>query len=365
MITQMMTEETYFVIYNCVIALTFVASLLWPKRTPVKVNFLGWGMITYLVFLFANRDLETGEDTMMYWWMYQEAAEMTFTQWLKLLGEQASEPLFAIVLIAGKFIGGFTESLGLISFLTLAMAYNFSMRLSAKLKDRNPVAILCIYLSAFYIFSQQINIIRAGLAAVFILNFYLSFFERKKKSSIVYAILSIGIHFSSALPLAVAVLCRFWKFSRKTGIIIFMVFLILAFFDWGILDIPGIKDSSFAKVSTYTNLKFEDYNTGFRGGFAVFNLFFLYVFYLLWKKRDYLYSDLFRLFIILSCVFFISFQIPYSDRIGAFSWNIVPFLSLIGFDNKFTRKGNLNRIICYLFIASISIGLNIATYNPR
>src|SRR5690625_2341324 len=119
------------------------------------------------------------------------------------------------------------------------------------------------------------------------------------------------------------------KLNINFFIFIYLSFLSLSFIGVGLKDfVPFL--SYFLEGDrriSYLYSESTKYRIGFRADFALFNTFFLFIFLFINKKtKDDQYKDLLIYYILSSCVFFLSFQIPYSDRIGLFSWFTIPIL---------------------------------------
>ncbi len=108
--------------------------------------------------------------------------------------------------------------------------------------------------------------------------------------------------------------------------------------------------------SNYLTNDASQYNTGFRPGFAVFNLVFALFFYM-YSNHLNITDQLFRLYILLTCLFFACFQIPFSDRVGGYSWNLIPFLSYCSIATmlKSYRKMAMACTFIFLFLVKSAV----------
>lgn len=352
-----MESQLRFVYYTVIIIAFFLSLACKTKRSNSMV--VGWLLIVILSYVIGTRDINIGTDTITYSYIYDSVEGLSFSMWFNSILILGTEPLFKALMIFGHHIGGFQVTLCLISALTLFLSFIFSIRLSRLLGDSNPAAIFCCYLVSFYCLGQQYNIIRAGLAAPLILNFYLSLYQRKKLSASVYGILALGVHFSSAIPLALALIAFFWNFSIKKGLLMFFGSMFLSFIGIGAMNISFLVNMDNDKVQSYVGSQNTMYKVGFRAGFALFNTVVYFLSRWLSCKNTYLpfFEFLLRLYVLSSSLFFSWFLIPYSDRIGAFSWNIMPFMIYIALWYRIPKK-KLARVMSFLIIYSINLGIS-------
>ena len=357
------TLQLQYIYYIAIIA-GFIISQLWKDKKNSGVALVGWVMVFILSYYIGARDLDTGVDTLNYKYAFDRVTGTTFSEWKDFLDTFGEDPIFKAILIIGHQIGDFQSTLWLISVLTLSISFVFSIRISRILGNNNPVAVFCCYLISFYCFGQQYNIIRAGLAAPLLLNFYLSLFQSRKRSALIYAVLALGIHFSSIIAILLAVVAKLWHFSIKTGAMIYFGAMILSFFGIGVKNIDFFTSMDNKKVKAYTGDYYTsfDYKTGFRYGFAAFNtiVYFLERWLMRFKNGNTaLLNYLLRLFVLLSSIFFAWFTIPFSDRVGAFSWNIIPFMIFIAIWSHFQNRESLSRLISFLIISFMNLGISL------
>lgn len=350
-----MIEYDFKFIYDVSIILIFFISLAFPKRDNALTTLISLILIFIGAYLIGHRGTNIGVDTIEYEYMYNDAVAMDFKSLKSQFFEIASEPIFFIILKVGSYIGTFNFILFVISVLTLLSAYHFCIKLSKLYCPVSALSILCCYLMAFYIYGQQVNIIRAGLAMTLILNFYIYLFEGNKKYAIIFAILACGVHFTGIICISIALAVRYIKIPKQIFILIFTLCLILSFANLGILNIPIISNIDLGKKSMYLSGGSMSYTIGFRWGFAIYNTVFYLIFnYILKDKKLGLF--LLHIYALLSSIFFLSFQIPYSDRIGGMSWNLIPFLTLLCALQLINRPKNAT---LYAFILMLTVNYSI------
>lgn len=345
--------------YELIVFVVFLTSIIISRKYRFLNKTIALSFIICLTIFIGFRPEDIGTDTTSYQIIFYLARSSSINDIINNLKIIGSDPLFKIILIIGHIIGSYTSVLVIISFLTLYWGYRFCERLCNYLGINYSISLFCCYLISFYIFGQQINIIRAGLAAVFLLNYYLSVFQSDKKSAIWYGVIAIGIHFSSIFGILLPLIAKYIKLSKRIYIIGFFVALILAYANFGVLNIPLFSNIDLDRKGYYLTSESEKYITGFRTSFALFNSFFAIIFYKYIRQQNSLYQSFFRLYILFSILFFLCFQIPYSDRIGAFSWNIIPFITYFCASQVFKLKEKKAMIYTFLCLFVIQFGVSL------
>lgn len=347
-------------IYYTTIIIAFFLSLICKNKRGYGVMLIGGLLIAILCYNIGTRDINVGVDTLTYRYIFDSVEGLSFSLWLNSLSILGTEPIFKALMILGHQIGDFQDTLCIISALTLSLSFLFSIRLSRLIGDNNPVAIFCCYLASFYCFGQQYNIIRAGLSAPLLLNFYLSIYQKKKISTFIYGILALGVHFSSLIPIALALIAFFWDFSVKKALLMFFGSMFLSYIGIGALNIGFLVNMDNDKVQAYVGGQNTTYKVGFRAGFALFNtiVYFLSIWLSHKNIRSAFFEFLLRLFVLSSSLFFLWFLIPYSDRIGAFSWNLMPFMIYIALWYRIPKK-KLARVLSFAILYSMNLGISL------
>ena len=354
-----MEIEEFQLIYELIVFVVFCFSFELTKKSSQFKWILCSIFVLALTILIGTRPMNIGTDTGNYRVIFDLSRYTTLDDIKENLSEVGSDPLFNIILIVGHIIGSYTSVLVIISFLTLFFGYRFCKRLSDYLGVNNSIALFCCYLISFYIVNQQVNIIRAGLAAVLLLNYYLSVFQSDRKSAIWYGVLAIGIHFSSIFGILLPLVAKYIKFSKKIYLIGFFVAVFLAYLNFGVLNISFFAGMDLGSKNQYLTSESDVYITGFRGTFALFNTFFAILFYKYIRLQNDFIQPFFRLYILFSILFFMCFQIPYSDRIGAFSWNLIPFMTYLCALQVFKFKQNNAMVFTFVCLFIIQFGIRI------
>lgn len=278
-----------------------------------------------LDLLFGLRTKNVGTDTDLYISMFHFPNEF----------EKDGE-LVNVLLI--KFIRLFTNNpqyyLLSLSSIFLFTTY-FSFLKEVKINNTNIYLLVFSFFSLFFFKYLGINIVRQGVALSFIILAY-KFFEEDKKRVVYWLlpiILAVGFHTSSLVIVIIFILILILKKIRiEYYYLLFFLFIILAFFDIGVLifgkDLELFLGEN--RRASYLNGKMENlYEIGFKPQFVAFSSLFLLI--SIWIRKfidvDLEKYDLqIKLYICLNCVFFMMFQIPFSDRWGIMAWLFIPFL---------------------------------------
>lgn len=352
---DLQSEFTDF--YYLIVTIVFILSLLLNKCTIKSINYFSVFVILLTAIFIGYRDISVGTDTIDYYHLYNGIYKSNYSDIFESIGEIASEPLFFLIIKTSSIVyDSYHFAFTIISLITLSFVYVFCTRVSYIFRV-NPLSLLCCYLISFYVISQQINIIRAGLATAFLLNYYLSVFQGEKKGALIYGIIALGIHFTSIFGIVFALLAKHICLDRKKCMVIFFIILFFAYMNKGILNIGYISGMDLGAKSGYLSSVSANYVTGFKFGFALFNTFFALIFYKYLSSDNGIYHSFFRLYILFSCLLFACFQIPFSDRIGGFSWNLIPFLAYFSVFGLFKKNRQYIAVCTFLFLFIIRIGV--------
>lgn len=342
-----------FYIMLCAVVLPF--SLLLERVDASK--YIKISSIVYSIFfiiliwvLVGFRGIDVGVDTKHYYLYY----------WLNTNLEYSTELVFPILISILKYFELDYQYFLLITSFIFYFYLNRIFNKASYLFHANKLFILFCFFSLFISLSLSINIIRQGVSLVFLWYGILSFLENKNKNKFLFFIfLSFLTHSTSIIAIILFFFIYFFKrINLFYFISLYFVGVCIAYLNIGVLDFIGdlvlIEDR---RVGYLTNESMS-YEIGFKPQFVLFNTFFLFIFYFIFKYLDFINKDkyliLLKYYIILSIIFFLCFQIPYSDRIGLFSWMMLPILMAPCFSSK--SKYSFMAIIVMILIY---IGFNI------
>ena len=362
----MTTIQALRLVYCLVVTVAFLVA--WRKNlfSGKRQAVVAWSLIGLLAIFVGARPLLPRTDTAMYHYIFSGACEGGVS-WLGVrFARIGYDPLFGVLLYLCSLTRSFHFAITLVSFLTLAATW-FGARLYTS-GERVGSALMLFLLTIvnFTFLNQQDNVIRCGLAFPLLLIYYYSLFRDDRRRAILFGVLAVGVHFSMVAGVLAALVARFVRCRLRWYYLFFAAVLVASAAGIGIQWIVGHLD--FWKAEYYSSLMATaTYRTGFRPDFAAFNTAFLIFFaWLCHKAPSAFMAFCIRLFVLLSCWFFMWFAIPYSDRVGAFSWNILPAMAYIGSIRAFPGRRNI--IVPALFAAFLLMTLVIFvnhTFRPQ
>lgn len=345
-----MTEFEYKFIYSSVVFLGIVISLITNLKGFKKDN---KGVVYLFILLIAiflgNRSIEIGVDTENYFYWFRKMSYLNWHEWYASLAF-GNEPIFSLILLLCSKIGGFNFALIVISFL-MNLTYYSGCCLLIGNKKESAFLLYLLILSSFTCWTQQINVIRSGLAISFILYFIIYLRKNRIKKAILFGLLAVGCHFTSVLFILISICVKiFSKITLKQYCWIYILVIILSAAGISFLSFGVFGGLDVNKVSMYLdNIDQTSYQIGFRPTFVLFNTFFLYLFMKFRNRENVEQNYYIKLYIAWSCAFFLWFAIPYSDRIGAYSWILMPVIIYLILISKYRGKNKKN-IYFYCFM---------------
>lgn len=196
----------------------------------------------------------------------------------------------------------------------------------SKLTQSHSQAILgMLMVACMFSFTGMLsNIIRNGLAIALFLPCTYYTFIKKYKLAVIWGIASLLSHESILLPLIGLLIVHFFNMPLRYYLYGYVVCSIMAMANLGVHSFGFIQDLGIIKLNNYINSDLTFYRTGFRIDFYAFNTFFLALFLILKKNSSIAFDRYLKLFIVMSSIFFLFFQIPFSDRFGIYSWVLIP-----------------------------------------
>lgn len=331
-------DHSFYNLYNlCYISIAFIALLsamaLDVKRSKFPRKFfqnIVRFFIVCFVLLAGLREYDVGADTLMYYY-----------QWLyDIPYESISEIVFYLLVRLTKY---WELSFTVFLLIVAAIFYFFMAKGITKVATYYNANIFYVFLSLislFFMSSMSINIIRQGISLAFLFCFF-SMWLSGIKSRIKYLLLALSFlaHTTAVIPILFFFGIYYWgrKISIYYFIALYLLGVSLALMNVGLLNIaPFITDilGANSRRATYLTDKTDLYRTGFKPQFVVFNTVFLFL-GLYIRRQKYMIENqwqekhtlLLKYFITSSFLFFMAFQIPYSDRWGLFSWICIPILT--------------------------------------
>ena len=361
MITPLGISEAYFkLLYNVGYALMAIIALIWiyqmdrgnEDKLPsfISKHALPF-FVLYFIVIVGFRDVSVGTDTVNYhYWMAgdvpQEAKMEVMFSWLMagLSSIGASFSVFLLI-IAGLFYGIIVYALK-----------NLSNKYQA-----NAFFVFFSFVSLFFAESLAINIIRQGLSLAFLIFAY-SLWERKQYAAYLFLLLAFITHTTVIIPIVVFLLLQLVakRIPLYYFLALYVLGIVLAYLNIGLLNIASVMEVILRKdpgrLSTYFLNDDGLYQVGFKPQFVAFTTLFLGI-GLYIRKQSFMvasawstsYDQLLKYFVSVSFLFFMAFQIPYSDRWGLFAWIAIPFIVLPCFSKDFKPKTAVIAFFIFLY----------------
>lgn len=291
------------------------------KEKNVRNNlFFGIVIALSYSFVFGYRDYSIGSDTMM----YVEQFRYNTLRDAKDLGFSLLVEIFRVI----------TDERGF--FVGVALMYNLSMIFLFYVWDKSKMYLMYFTFTSFFFFeSFGINVVRSGLAVPFLLFSIVLILKMKKLKAYAIGALGVSFHGSVLIPFLFFLIAK-RNITYKLFYAIFFISIVLSYMGVGInslLDFLPFFNIFFKNRfdSYFDKEDWIDYELGFKASFVLFNMIFAALGYFFYKKIDDVedqkkYGYFLKVFLISSSFFFLSFNVAFSDRIGALSWIFLPFI---------------------------------------
>ena len=215
--------------------------------------------------------------------------------------------------------------------------------------------------------------IRQGISISLILMSILFMLKGNIKSGLVIGMISTTFHWATLPFLFLIVITTLLKdrISIKYLILLFMIVnfgSLLGIFEF-FSNYASIFISNEDKMNAYVNNSSESlYRTGFRLDFFLYSLLPVIIVRLLaWRvfTKDERYKLLFFVYIVLnSAATFLNF-IPFSDRMYAYSWSMIPIIILYTIHEWLKNKEGKEYILVLLSLVMIVVFYTTFSYNFR
>lgn len=262
-----------------------------------------------------------------------------------------------------KLISNFTDSKNVyLSIIFLIQFIGISSAIFKKNDTFKPYFFIAlIWLSCPFFYSFTLNVLRQGLAFVFVVYAIDAKLQNKKFSP--YILLSLGtlFHYATVLYIFCFLIS---ELKQKTVVFIWawLLAVLLAFsgwaeriFQWILVLIVGNNPY----YATYLDSSFDaDYSAGFKIEFVIFSILPI-AYYFLLKKYSYenvtSFSFVFSIYLIMNIVYLCFASIPYSDRFALASWVLIPlminfnFLKKVGLLNLFKVSITFSSIFVFSY----------------
>lgn len=291
-----------------------------------KARIISGFFIIFFILLIGLRAYDVGADTLSYFRAWNRKTDFEFS----------TDYLYYLIMMGVKNIGfSYQAFLFIVSVLFFYPIYRVYKKIST-LYQADFLLSLFAFASFFFFMSTSINVARQGLSLVCLLIAYGVFIQINKKNFTTILILcfaAISFHLTAIIPIILFGLTYFTqRIPLIYFVIVFVIAMLLSYVNFGIKNFsPFLVDilEGDKRVSYLDDKELSYYQVGFRPQFAAFNTIFLIIFlYINHNIRIKPYNRLLKYFILSSILFFMAFQLNFSDRWGLFSWFAIPLLIL-------------------------------------
>lgn len=284
-------------------------------------------LVGYML-LFGLRDSSVGPDTETYILLYDKILEIDLTVLL------LEYDIFFIFFL--KFFRLFFDD-PKVCFSLISLVYVWGiLRLYKKIYPNKHTLAIFFLISSFFFYTLGFNVVRHSISVVFWAWAIYYYSNNRKIISIILLFIAFNFHFTALFVMFCLMLISVIK-KLKYFLFIYIIAFCIAVSGINIFASFGFIEETFLlfkKLNTYVNSGAE-YKVGVRLDFIFFNTFFLtvalYNYYILYN-RTVVYENFLKYYITMSAIFFLSFHIPYSDRIGIQSWFVIPIILVLGKD---------------------------------
>lgn len=203
-------------------------------------------------------------------------------------------------------------------------------RFLAKVGGPNRGVLFLLYVSCFFYYSLNLNVVRNAVAIGLALPAVWYYHQKRFVPALLLLLIAVQFHFTGLIAVGSLLAMSGLPGIHIRILAVFLLVLVVAALGFkltSLLPYVGFSSLFQAKLEGYGN-RTSLYQTGFRPDFALFNLVFLGVGIQCRKNfgPDSFYYFAVTLYGLLSCAFVLSFQIPYSDRVGLWSWVLIPVI---------------------------------------
>jgi len=283
-------------------------------------------LITFIILFSGTRNYNIGTDTYNYFhYFYLKGIKISgFYDFFKTFN---TDFLFKVIMYIVFPFKSFMLFLFTVSVIMNVSLYKFARKFTDYGKSGSSLLLFLTIASSFVFINYQINTIRNGLAIPFIFFGIYYVIQNEYKYAFLYLLIAFLFHRTTLIPIACILLVLIsGKIKYKYFIIIYIIAIGLAASGFGfdkLTFLANIGNDDFSKLAFQGE---NEYRTGFRMDFVLYNSLFLLFFIKFSNLKNRTDLVLIKYYILTSIIFFFNFNIPYSDRIGNYSWIVIPLL---------------------------------------
>lgn len=234
---------------------------------------------------------------------------------------------------------------------------------------RNVILIVVLYLSLPALYSLGSNVIRHGVSVSFLLIGTAFLLKGRLLAAVLCSGLAVLMHASAVIYIVACIVAL--TMSMRMLITAAAIAALAAVVGGGLHHIDGLLGIDAVgmlvgdRFDIYMQWSGHRYRTGFRFDFFLYSAVPVVLVWLTTKGKITELSKyapnkslLLKVYLALSVAFFLSFSYPYSDRVGVFSWILIPII--VGMNEKGEVRGGVYstvRAVGIIVIVSVNLYL--------
>ncbi|MDN3667153.1 EpsG family protein [Algibacter miyuki] len=294
--------------------------------------------VVFIIFLFGTRGFKIGTDTYNYRVFYFNPG-IRISNVYEFFSFFETDILFEILIYFAFMFKDFTVFLVIVATIMNAMLYVFVRKYTNYGRNGSSLLLFLLIACNFVFFTHQTNTIRNGLAIPYIFFGIYYLMIKKTNYTLLFFLLAFLSHRTAIIPIA----CVFFAIKSKNidlkyFIALYALGILAAAAGFGFDKLTFLASMGGDDLERLSSVGETTYRVGFRPDFVLYNTIFLVLAIKFSPKKS--PQDLFYLkyYILASIIFFFNFNIPYSDRIGGYSWIAIPLLFFSIINSSFPKK---------------------------
>jgi len=294
--------------------------------------------VVLLCFLVGTRGYKIGTDTYNYRVFYFNPG-IRITNIYEFFTFFETDFLFKVLIYFAFIFKNFSVFLTIVAVIMNGMLYFFVRKYTNYGRNGSSLLLFLLIACNLVFFSHQTNTIRNGLAIPYIFFAFYFIKQNKIKYTILFFLLAFLSHRTAIIPIACVGFASIGKnIDLKYFIGFYVAAILAAAAGFGFDKLTFLASFGITDLQRLSMVGETTYHIGFRPDFVLYNSIFLFLaikFSTLKNKEDLFYI---KYFILTSIIFFFNFNIPFSDRIGGYSWIVIPLLFFSVIHNAFPNK---------------------------
>ena len=303
--------------------------------------------IVFLILFAGQRGLNIGTDTINYYKNYYLPG-IQIRDLKTFFNHFESDFLFELIMFLSFKFKSFNFFLTVIAIIYNLGLFFFVRKFTKKSQDGSSLLLFLMICCCFTFLTLEVNVIRNSVAFVFVLLGFNYIISNEIKYALIFFTLAFLSHNSALIPIAAILTIHFTRnVALKYFFIAYIFFIAVALVGFGFHNLPFISLISGDNFSLTDNF---NYNVGFRIDFVLYNSFFLFLGFKFGDINNKKHIILLKYFILTSIIFYLYFHIPFSDRVGAYSWIAIPLILFTTIKNSYPNNHlYYSSIVSFLF----------------